>query len=255
MIQGINDYEDFIRNLLKKVPLMYTEQLIIALKNTFNDVNDTLAASILLALQRRGYLLLSESGYVMTKGMYRKLTSDKFYDGITLNSDIRIPEEIYKFTTKKVAITNGFTKEKWAKDKRGTVDSFLDKNGKALLNCMWVIVDMLPSSENFILGNSPWNIVFDKEANEKSDGILYEVTYIPSNLMRVRCEALKQLPPIEDKEFRNQVRRIAIVDDESNIDLIPKIGFSHICKLNPELDTRYEVIKKIDQSEAWNYYE
>lgn len=251
MKQFIYECEDIIKNILSKLPILYTEQLVIALKNTFENMSSEEAMRILKILQKHGYVLLSQSGWAMTKGVYQTLTSDKFYDGIEMNSDIRIPEKLTIFGNKKVADEHGLPKETWTALGTSSIEELVPKAYLELLDCFWIVADMMPLSENFFLGKSPWHIIFEKENEETGQVILYEITRIPDKKARIRTEALKNIPHVDNKDLQANIRRIAILDSDKNIDLVPHIGFTHICVLNSESPTHYKVKEKRLEN-AWD---
>lgn len=235
MIAGLEGYETFVRSILKRVPLLKTEQLIKALVNNFEDIDKDVAKSILFAIQRRGYVMLSETGWAMTQAMYLGLTSDKFFDGVIKNNAYRIPEKIYQFGIDKETEKNGPLKEI-------TIEEEVHKNRLQLQKCMWLVIDMLPDSFDFVVTETPWNVVFVSEPSDDRDGLLYQITYIPSKNEDLHIEILKSLPKIEDKELRENIRRIAIMEDERHAWKLPYIGFSHICVIDDNEEAHYRIL-------------
>ena len=227
MIPNYDEYERFVRSILKRVPLLKIEQLIIALKNTYTDVSDGLAIKILHSIQKNGYVLLSGDGWAMTKSYYRTITGDNFFDGIIRNNNYRIDK----------------------------AEPLLVNQSMDMVNCMWLVVHMMPDSENFVIGNYPWNILFTSIPREDKNGLLYEITVLKSENIGLQIEVLKNKCEIHDEEWRDSIRRIAIVDDEKIASKIPYIGFSHICVIDEKSKEHFNVLNpKRAQADWWKDY-
>ena len=80
MIYNIETYSEFITRILKKIPYIKTEILIRCLVNYYPNVNEKMAKEILYDIQSNGECLMSTDGWTLTKGMYYRISDDKFRD-------------------------------------------------------------------------------------------------------------------------------------------------------------------------------
>ena len=222
MIRGLEEYETYIRKILKKVPLMRTEQMEIMLMKTFEGTDRTLAGQILTAVQRRGYLLLSEDGWLMTKGIYVQLSGDTFYDGLLPQGQCRLPE------------MDGLCRDFW----RGQTEP------------MWVIADLAPSSNGFLMNCGVWDAAFITEDEEEKEAKIYELIWIPGRLERVKCELLRTLPEVKDKADRRLIVRIAVMENGVHAYKVPYKGIRYI--VEPDGSARhYRIAEKRTGEEVW----
>lgn len=253
MIYGIDIYEEFILSILKRIPILRTKQLLIALQKYYEDMSDKLASDILFGLQRKRVIMLSETGWVMTQGMYYRLTNDKFNDGATFRTTYHIPKEIGIYGN--IHETNN--KLTWGRIRTSTIEDELDQHTKNYVNCMWLVVDMLPDSEDFFVANPPWNIAFDTSSSDPENSKLFLISMVPSSGETTKCEAFRNLPKINDEKLRNSIRRIAIMEDPNHYWKIPHLGFSHVVALDENMQTNYRIIEarlKDNPKEVWKDY-
>ena len=226
MIYNMEEYSEFLDNILKKIRLCYTWQLVRCFTNTFKDMPDQFAIEILFALQRQGHVLLSEDGWAMTKSMYQNLSGDKFFEKLEVNKSFRIPAIDYEVRK----------------------SSFYD----ALIDCFTIAVDLLPESINFAKGDDPWSLIFDTQTPENiGTGKLFQITKIPKEIEIARIEYLKSLPKIEDDAARKVITRIAIIEDERHAWMVPHIGFTNIVKIDPKRARGYFVVEKREGDKVW----
>ena len=226
MIYNMEEYGEFLDNILKKIKLCYTWQLVRCLTNTFKDMTEQFAIEIIFALQRQGHVLLSEDGWAMTKAMYQNLSGDKFFEKLEVTRSFRIPAIDYE--VKK--------------------SNFYD----AQIDCFTIAVDLLPESINFAKGEDPWCFIFDTQTPEsEGSGKLFQITKIPKEIEIARIEYLKSLPKIEDEATKKVITRIAIIEDERHAWMVPHIGFTNIVKIDPKRARGYSVIEKREGDKVW----
>ena len=91
MIYNIENYEEFIKSLLRRIPLCYTAQLNEALCNSFENVTEEVAEKILFSIQRRGYVLLSPDGWAMAKGVVQRIMQTKNGEYYSDNPFYKLP--------------------------------------------------------------------------------------------------------------------------------------------------------------------
>ena len=138
MIIGLDEYERFIRGILKKVPVMKMNQLVKALVNNYEEMDESFAQSILFAIERKGYVLLSENGWALTQGAYLTITNDRFFDGIIKNRTYRLPDLIPYYDTDSAG--------KRYKVKDVEIKDMVTERQMQQIRCMYLVIDMLPDS-------------------------------------------------------------------------------------------------------------
>ena len=60
---------------------------------------------------------------------------------------------------------------------------------------------------------------------------------------------------ISDKETRETVRRIAIIDNANHAWEVPYVGFKYICVLDDDSPQNYKVIEKRNNEDLWKDYD
>ena len=222
MIRGLEEYETYIRKILKKVPLMRTEQMETMLMKTFEGTDRTLAGQILTAVQRRGYLLLSEDGWLMTKGIYVQLSGDTFYDELLPQGQCRLPE----------------------------MDALCRDFRRGQTELMWLIADLAPMSNDFLMSCGVWDAAFITEDEEEKEAKIYELIWIPGRLERVKCELLRTLPEVKDPADRRLIVRIAVMENGVHAYKVPYKGIRYI--VEPDGSARhYRIAEKRTGEEVW----
>lgn len=240
-------YEGFVKNILKTIPILQAKQLVICLENSFEECaeNKGLSVEILKALQRKGALMLTYDGYVMTRGAYVYLTNDKFFDNVDLNDNIRIKE--------KMSVIRFEKDNKRVVTKTGDTNDLISQQERDRIEAMWVVADMMPGSKNFIASAYPFIFTYINEDQENSK--CYEITKISEKNEFAKIELLKRLPVISDKRARETVRRIAIIENEKHAWEIPHIGFKYICVIDKNSPQNYRVVEKRDNDILWKDYD
>ena len=200
-------YYDFVRKTLNKVHVMRLEQLlkIMQVKYTFPREK---CLEIVLDAQKDNYLFVSKDGYVLTRGFYLSLTGDKFSDSTELSN--------YEH---RICFNIGPELEKQ----------------KGLINCLTVVANMMPISEDFFIPNEPWNVMFitpesftKPDANgQKFDSCLYQLIYIPHVSIGTYCSMLERFKE-EEAEAKKRIKRIAVVEKAEDAPRIPYVGFTNI---------------------------
>ncbi|MBR0417876.1 MAG: hypothetical protein IJI66_01760 [Erysipelotrichaceae bacterium] len=247
MIIGLDEYERFIRGILKKVPVLKVRQLVKALENNYEDMDSALAQSILFAIERKGYVLLSENGWAMTQGAYLTITNDRFFDGIVKNKAYRMPDQLPYYDVD--------SDNKRYKVRDIELKDALDDKQMQLIRCMYLVIDMLPDSCEFVAGEFPWNIMFVTEPDDDKKGMLYQIAYVPKRTEDIEFELMRNLPKVDHQELRDSVRRIVVLENDKSIDKVPYIGITHICKINERTARGYEVLgSPRKRTEAWKQY-
>ena len=189
--------------------------------------------------------MITYDGYIMTRGAYVYLTNDKFFDNVDLNDNIRIKEKMsvirFEKDNKRVVTKTGDTKDLISQVEKDRIDA------------MWVVADMMPGSKNFIASAYPFIFTYTNEDQENAK--LYEITKISKKNEFAKIELLKRLPTITDKQARETIRRIAIVEDENHAWEVPHIGFKFICTIDPNEPQNFKVVEKRDNENMWKDYD
>lgn len=223
----LNPYEQFIVEIMDRVKFVRTDTIVRCLCNCFKRVWEADALHYLRDVQRMGYVILSEDGWCLTKARYRLLCNDKDFENIKIDADFRLS------TIKGLNIRD------------------YDTN---IADCMMVIADMMPLSANFIVGASPWYLEFIAKTNNEEKGRLFQVTTFRKGEEEAMGEVIATLERKKSEELRKQIRRIAILDDESMTWAVPKLGFSNICVLDTNEDSGLRIVEHREQDECWDEY-
>lgn len=256
MITDFYLYYDFIKNIMRKLTVLKTEQLILSLMNYYYDdvhMSREKAQNILNSMQAHGYILLSKSGYAMTKGYYKTITADKFMDNLNYDSNKARPE-LSGYYHLPDNLTAYDTAGNYSDS--GDIEYFINDYYKKLINCYWIVVDMFPESYSFAVTQEPYNIMFG--VNNEDDSALYELVYIDKQSARWMPEILRNTAkggsPIDHDGYEDvsaYIHRIVILEDKNDAWRIPYIGVDFICVLDETSDTHYEVIETREGEDRW----
>ena len=227
MNRPLNPYEHFIVDIMNKVMFLRTETIIRCLCNCYKRVWSADALHYLSNVQKMGYVILSEDGWCMTKARYRILCDDKNYENIKIDADFRLS------SVKELKIRE------------------YDRN---IADCMMVVADMMPLSAEFIVGASPWHMEFIAKSESDTLGRLFQVTTFRKGEEEAMNEIIHNIERKKSEEFRRQIRRIAILDDETMNWTVPKLGFSNICVIDENSENGLRIIEHREQDIAWDEY-
>ena len=217
MIYNIETYSEFIGKILRKIPYIKTDILVRCLVNYYPNVNEKMAKEILFDIQSNGECLMSKDGWTITKGMYYRISDDKFRDEIRYHNECRLDD----------------------------IEKYLRELDKEDVDVMWLVADLMPDSENFIVCDTPWNIMFDVPGNEFGEPKLFQLIKIPSDVENERIELLKNSRRIiPEEKVINSIRRIALMENPDNAWKIPRLGFTHVCVLDPKQTKGYRVVER-----------
>ena len=211
MIYSLEKYQKLVASILKKIPYIRTDILLLCLKNTFSELSLDHAKRILFELQSNGDCLLSEDGWTLTKGIYYQLSSDTFRDNIRYFNYYRLP-------------------------KANDLIVALDTDD---VDVMWIVADMMPIDNDFIVCDIPWNIMFEK------NGKLVQLIKIPAENEDLRIELLKcSKNIIPNESLWPQIKRVALMENKDHAWKIPHLGFSEICVLDASKPHGYRVVER-----------
>lgn len=247
-MSDFNYYHDFVRGILKKLPVLKTKQLIKAITNYYYEddlMSEEKAQLILNNMQSHGYLLLSENGWAMTKGYYKTITNDRFLDNLASKGYYYLPEQFDVYDSQ----------HKWQSCEK--IEDLIDEYHKNLINCFWVIVDMFPEGYSFMITQEPYNAMFIS-TNQDGEYMLYEVMYVHYYSMRFIDEILKNVckagSPKDDNletEGHDFIHKIVILEEESSAYQIPYTGIDYICVIDDKTNTNYRIVEDRTKQDRW----
>ncbi len=216
-----NEYEKFLNELIYYFNPCYTAQLHRALTKQFGNLDSRSAYELLAKYQNDGRILLSEDGWAMTKGKYVQITKDSKYENVNVSANPRL---------------QNITRQ---------VKDYCDLKHFRLLDCLWVLIDMLPDSMDFALTNKPFQISLIAK------GQLYQIISIPASEEDLRIDMLTSLPADYYENFRTSVNRIVVMERADHYFKLPKnIGIKFVCVIDHNKPSHIRITKTFD--EGWN---
>ena len=227
MINGFERYEEFVRHIIRTVPLLKTEQLRVMIAKYFSQPYESTEA-IVFALQRNQVILMSKDGWSMTPGQYIRLTGDRF---------LRSP---YSYAAGEARVYH-----------LPDMNDICAKVNRPLSQCLWLIADMMPDSNDFMFTSSPWILAFVSNANEERPSRLYEITYIAKGYEVTETELLRNVPRITSNRVKEGLRRICIIEDETYAFRVPYVGFSHIVTIDHKRGNHYRIVELRKGKDRW----
>ena len=78
MLSDIEPYLDFEQRILYRTGVLRRASMRISLCRTFEEMSGHYADMMIEALQYHGGVLISEDGWLITKGCYKRITGDRF---------------------------------------------------------------------------------------------------------------------------------------------------------------------------------
>lgn len=218
-MNNFDEYKRFVKELLYYFNPMKTEQLEIALCKYFANINRETAKEILFKCQGKRAVMMSSDGWAMSRGKYLQLTSDSKFDRLT-NGKYTILPDMQRYVE--------------------------DNCDLALINCLWVWVDMLPFSMDFSLTHKPFKITF---TNSKKK--LFEIMYISEIEEMSKIEMIKLLPSDLFDDSKDTIRRVIILENEDSYTKIPSgKGIRYIVTLDHFTKTHYRIVEK--REDIWD---
>lgn len=227
------EYQESIRRMMRKVPVMRTQQLVLAIQHlSRKNVSEDVAMIYLTDMQSNGYLCMSIDGWAMTKGAYTAITGDNRYIRLEYKAPFIINFEIDTLVEKYLTSHQNYYKN--------------------LVDSMWVTVELLPLSEEFIATNFPWSISFIIYNKRIDKSYLYQITNISKRKEDAHIELLKDYARVDDEDLRKTYRRIAIIEDEKHAWKVPHLGFEFICVIDKNTPTGFRIVETRNEDEMWN---
>lgn len=226
MIRETNVYEQFILDLITNVNFIRTKTAAACMCNYFPRISDTDAYIYIHSCQKLGYILTTEDGWCISKPHYHRMSEND----TTISA-------IDKFRYNSIESINGL---------------HISKSDMNIADCMMIVADMMPLSENYILSPSPWYISFVAKSESDPQGRLFQITTFRKGEEDAMGELLMTGYNFTDKEFRKQVRRIAILDDENKVKSVPSLGFTSLCVLDDEEPNGLRIVEKRKQETSWD---
>lgn len=221
-------YERFIVDVLDRINILYTDQMIYMIMREFGDraTYDDAVKAVFNA-QRHGQALLSDNGFIMKKTAYQEVVDDPFYDKLIKGKPERIDGKLINL--------------KYFAHDLQTID------------CMWVVADMLPGADKFVIGESPWLIKFIMPADDNHEARVFEITKFKSGEEMADGIFLDSLPKLgRNPETVNLLRRVVVLDDERAVGTVPKgCGVSLITVLDDSQPNNLRILQSFSPEESW----
>lgn len=236
----IQEYEDYIKEVLDKVPFLEIKQLKIMLSKKFGiNMGNAILDKILIQAQRDGYFVMSTTGYLMSKRLYFSLTGDQMDDGLVKNNLCYLGEtlDIYQ--------NNPYEVEKTIPLLQG-----IDRTLLEIKDAMWVYCDMMPYAKDFVVNTLPWSLCFEVETDEEQVK-LAEVLVLTNRNEDARVQLLKNLVKQQKPYRRESVIRIALLENRDHSFVVPAVGFSNIVTINRDNTNCLEVLEYREGEDVW----
>ncbi len=215
MIYNMIDYENFVKDLLKKSQIFKTKQLYAFLRNTF-VTNDEIIKVVLANLQRQGYLFMSKDGWTLTKGLYQALLEDKLFDKIDRDSGSE-----FKINY--------------------CIDDICSKYRKEYVESLWVIANFMPRAEKFVEASDPFT--YSAIIEGKNKNTLLEVCYFPHDIASLKGELLKVIPEPTNDDIKENIKRIAVLENPDDVIYVPHLGFTHLIVINDLKKDGFDIVE------------
>lgn len=221
-----NDVIDYIRYHLTIVPVMTIGIIRKMCENYFYPLlTDEAVDVILRKMQSYRYLLISEDGYIMTRGAYVKLTGDRFFNNLLKGYTFRV--------------------------RRG-LDYTQSREGTKILDCLWVYADMIPYSENLMVNKGGWDVTFTTKQHDNVPPRIYNVENFERGTESINAERLR----LQEKDNKPNdikcIRRMALFQNPDRTYLSPVgIGITSIACIDHEEESHFCVLENIPLDKAW----
>ena len=226
MIRELNAYEQFVVDVLENVHFVGTHTLVTSLINYFPRLYPKNAYLYIHSCQRLGYIITSADGWCISKCHYHQMRPE--------DKDL---SSIDSFRNNSIESIDGL---------------HVSKTDRNIADCMMVVADMMPLSEDYILSPSPWYVSFVAKSELDPKGRLFQITTFREGEEEAMGELLISGYNFTDEEFRKQVRRIAILDDPKKTKAVPKLGFANLCVIDFDKPNGLEIVEKRTPEERWN---
>ena len=206
---------------MEKVTIAKTEQLILFLHNYLESVPLPHAESIVYEAAGHGIFIMTKAGYCMTKPCYSVLSHTIEKEDFQAGRSPIFP----------------------------SVD--IPRYHKDVIDCLWIVLDLLPGSIDFCVGQPPWIITFTFPGNDFIPPKMAQIARFRAGeevLMKARIEAQ---PRLEEPSYRSKIVRFAMLDEEEKTELVPYDGFVYLCKLDEDHLYGYTILEKREGKDLW----
>ncbi|MGN1389133.1 MAG: hypothetical protein ACI4WR_05765, partial [Bulleidia sp.] len=227
MLSDIEPYLEFERRILYRAGVIRRTSMRQSLCRTFDGMDGHYADMMIEALQYHGGVLISEDGWLITKGCYKRITGDREFSQLRTGVKERIPAGVLEIS---------------------------DERDRAIADCMVVAADMMPFSRDFEISAGHWYIQFITPPKGSHPSLLFQITKIPKGEEFTMIQLLKNIPCAEKEETASHIRRIAVIEDPRCASEIPYIGFRYLCILNESSANGYRIVEKRNEEEMWKDY-
>lgn len=216
-----------VREFLQNVPVVRTYTLArMLVRKCESEITYEYAYSLLREMQSRYMLLLSEDGYVMTRGAYLRMTGDKYFDNLLPLYNYRVKEGL-NYATSSV--------------------------GTGAIMSMMMYAELMPYAENPIVNRGGWDLIFNTKEHDGKKSRIFCVAYFKAGFESTKANILKMVERDEEYDGKELIRRIALFEDERMTFMTPKgIGFTTVAVVDLYDRSNFRIIEKIPVKEAWS---
>lgn len=226
MNDNFDDVESFVKSVMQNVSVVTYPLLCKMIENKFcGEVTTGFIELVLRRMQSHNSVLISKDNYVMTMGAYITITDDIWCNRLDKHSDKQVPLGI---------------------------DYSLSRDGTEIIDCLWFLASMLPYVSEYVINSPVWNLQFIVPPDEGQDAKLYQVAKFTRGFEKAKSLLIANTGMITDIVYREQVRRIALFDDESMAFITPEgLGFNIIAVVDENRLNHYRILEKRTNKEAW----
>lgn len=122
--------------------------------------------------------------------------------------------------------------------------SFIEMNSNymKLAKAFRVLLEFMPSTQNFVVASYPWLLAFSNGKN------FVQICYIERDMELVSSMVIAEKPV--PKEDRASMKRIAIIDAGCEVSKVKAAGFAYFCTVSDNY--QLNIVAKADPMKAWN---
>ena len=212
----MNSLQEQMQDLMHRVPVLLTEQLEFYFYRT-KGIHSSKMRDAIASAGKAGRLLVSRNGYVTTK------------EYLSMVQDWDSEPELNEYS---------YCRLQELHPKR----QFLDQ-----IDCFWVVTDMWEESGGFCVTADPFQFQFVKESGDR----FVQILRMPAD-SELSLPLLLRSLPWPDQTWMERLQRIAVVASPEAVRLVPRVGFTHICMIDPKSAGHVRLLQKREGSAAWN---
>lgn len=223
----LEEYVNFVRRIMAKTGIVMTAQMVTMLRKKF-DLEDRTIDKVMYEAEKAGYVIISTSGFCITKPLYQTWTHDKFYDNLEKNAYTARLGKTMKIYEDSPESEGGSAIYREVGEKNFMQLLQDHREYLAMIKALWIIADAMPFSENFEVSGGeifPVGFVYDDGANAR----FVQIGYFPTTRfdLCVSKMILMDAERLLNNGMKDCVIRIALLTDERDAISIPYLGFKY----------------------------